>query len=202
MKRRLLERAEALINRYVAESTAASDLVAELDGRSFAIRVEGFAVGCTLRAENGRVRVADEASAKADAAISGTPLDLLRLLGPDMASRLTRSPARLTGSSHVAERFGDVLRLARPDLEEELAGWIGDVAAHEIGRRSRAALDWALKAADALRLDTTEYLQEESRVLPCGYEAESFYAEVERLRDDVERAAERVDRLAARIAAP
>lgn len=200
VRRRLLGVAEQLLNRYVAESTAAADLLAGLEGRAFAIHVEGLGLRCVLRAGNGRLRVSDDAgaAAAADAAISGTPLDLLRLLGPDMASRLTGSPATLTGSTHVAERFVDVLRLARPDLEEELAGWIGDVAAHELGRRSHALLSWAAKAAGALRLDLAEYLQEESRELPSAYEAESFYAEVERLRDDVERAAARVELLATR----
>jgi ubiquinone biosynthesis accessory factor UbiJ len=203
MKGRLVERVEAVLNRHVAESTAAVELVEALEGRSFAIRVEGLGVSCVLRAQDGRLRVADEADAAtgpADAAISGTPLDLIRLLGPDIASRLPGSAAHLTGAVHVAEGFAGVLRLAMPDLEEELSGWVGDVAAHEIGRLSRSVVEWAGRAAEALRLDASEYLQEESRVVPSRCEAEEFYAGVERLRDDVERTAERVERLASRVA--
>lgn len=200
MMRWLLARAEAVLNRHVGESTAAARIVDELDGRAFAIRVEGLGLGCVLRASGGRIVIADAgADTQADAAISGMPLDLLRLLGPDIASRLPGSAARLTGKVHVAERFGDALRLAMPDFEEELARWIGDVPAHGVGRVSRGAVAWATKAADSLRLDAAEYLQEESRALPAAVEVEAFYADVERLRDDVERAAERIERLGRRI---
>ena len=47
----------------------------------------------------------------------------------------------------------------------------------------------------ALRMNTAEFLQEESRVLPAPLEAQAFYSDVERLRDDVERAAARLARL-------
>src|SRR5215831_19240510 len=50
----LLERA---LNREISASTAASDLLAELDGESFAIDVRGLGLRCVLRAMNGRVAV-------------------------------------------------------------------------------------------------------------------------------------------------
>ena len=199
MKGLLFRPAEALLNalleRWIAESTAAEDRVRDLEGRSFSIGLEGLGVDWVLRAAGGRLVVSADTSSPPDAKITGTPLDLLRLLGPDMASRLTTSPARLTGSVHIAEAFADALRLARPDLEEELAGWVGDVAAHGIGRRGRSVAAWGTRAADALRLDASEYLQHEGRVLPSRYETDAFFDGVERLRDDVERAAARLERL-------
>jgi ubiquinone biosynthesis protein UbiJ len=45
-------------------------------------------------------------------------------------------------------------------------------------------------------LDASEFLQEESRIVPGPYEVEAFCAAVERLRDDVDRAAARIERLA------
>jgi ubiquinone biosynthesis protein UbiJ len=44
-------------------------------------------------------------------------------------------------------------------------------------------------------MNTAEYLQEESRVVPAALEAQAFYDDVERLRDGVERAAARLARL-------
>jgi ubiquinone biosynthesis protein UbiJ len=96
---------------------------------------------------------------------------------------------------HTAERFAALLKHARPDLEEELSHWIGDVAAHELGRAAANAGAWFRRAAAALRMNTAEYLQEESRALPAALEAQAFYRDVERLRDDVERAAARLVRL-------
>jgi ubiquinone biosynthesis protein UbiJ len=54
---------------------------------------------------------------------------------------------------------------------------------------------WLVRAGDALRMNTAEYLQEESRAMPAPLEAHAFYDDVERLRDDVERAAARLARL-------
>jgi ubiquinone biosynthesis protein UbiJ len=88
-----------------------------------------------------------------------------------------------------------LLKLARPDLEDELAKWVGDIPANALGRIARGATAWLARAATALRLNATEYLQEESRAMPASLEAQAFYADVERLRDDVERAATRLARL-------
>ena len=196
MARPLLERAEKLVNRHIGESASAVRVLEELENRSLRIRVEGLGIDWLLVVEQGRLRILSSDDRPASAAVSGTPIDLLRLLGPGMASRIHGSGVTLTGQIHVAEQFAELLRLALPDPEEDLSRWIGDIAAHEVGRAARGAGAWAAKAANALRLDTSEYLTEESRALPSRYEAEAFYRDVERLRDDVERAAARIEHLA------
>ena len=50
------------------------------------------------------------------------------------------------------------------------------------------------QAFTALGMNTTEYLQEESRQLPTRIEVERFFAEIEQLRDDTERVAVRIGR--------
>jgi ubiquinone biosynthesis protein UbiJ len=209
----LLERA---LNREIAESTAASDLLAELDGESFAIDVRGLGVRCVLRAAGERVAVEPALAAPtrgagagnaagapasgaspsgASATLSASPFDLLRLARASDLATLRGTGAEITGSPEVAERFAKLLKLARPDLEEHAARWIGDVPAHALGEAVRDAGAWLKRAALALRADTSEFLQEESRALPAALEAQAFYADVEKLRDDVERAAARLARI-------
>ena len=193
----LLERA---LNREIAESTAATDLLAELDGESLGVDVRGLGVRCVLRASGDRVAV-EAASAGgarasgASATLSASPFDLLRLARAADVSTLRGTGAEITGSPEVAERFAKLLKLARPDLEEHAARWIGDVAAHALGEAARGASAWLERAARALRADAAEFLQEESRALPAALEAQAFYADVEKLRDDVERAAARLARI-------
>ncbi len=196
-----LERAARGLNRRIAESVSAARLAAELERRSCRLQVEGLDLGAVLRVEGGRIAVVADPEAAANVAIEGPPLELLRLTGPDAARRLQESGARLTGEIRIAQRFAELLRLAAPDPEEELADWVGNVAAHALGGAARGAAAWLRRARDALRDDAAEYLKEESRMLPTPYEAEAFYAAVDRLRDDVERAAARVDRLARALAA-
>jgi ubiquinone biosynthesis accessory factor UbiJ len=200
MNRLLLERLERLCNRCVEESTAAAELVEGLDGHTFAVQVEGLGIELVLAARGCRLTLAAGDGTPASAAIRGGPLDLLRLLPVDtersLTARLKTTGAVLTGKVEVAERFAEVLRLARPDFEEELSRWIGDIAAHQLGLAAGGVRDWLRRAADALTTDTAEYLQEETRTLPSRHEVRSFCTDVERLRDDVERAAARLERLA------
>jgi ubiquinone biosynthesis protein UbiJ len=195
----LLERA---LNREIAASTAAADVLAGLAGESFAIEVLGLRLRCVLRAvgermlvEPGLVEGAATDARSASVTLRATPLDLLRLARAADVTSLKGTSAELVGSPEVAERFAALLKLARPDLEDGLARWIGDVPAHGLVRVAQDAGGWLVRAATALRMNTAEFLQEESRALPAALEAQAFYADVERLRDDVERAAARLARL-------
>ena len=212
LARELATMLERALNREISASTPAKDLVADLDGESFAIDVRGPGIGCLLRATDGRVTVEPRWQARspatarvsaldspssppASATLSATPIDLLRLARAADLSTLRGTGAEISGSPEVAERFAKLLKLARPDLEEQAARWLGDVPAHALGNAVRAGGAWLERAARALRANTSEFLQEESRVLPAALEAQAFYGDVERLRDDVERAAARLARL-------
>jgi ubiquinone biosynthesis protein UbiJ len=182
------------LNRLVGESTAALDLLEGLNGTSFAVHVEGLGVAAVLHAEGQRLRVRTSAEG-ATATLRATPLDLLKLVRAEGVSGVKRTQANLSGDLQVAERYSQLLKLARPDVEDELAKWVGDVPAHALGELAHGVGAWLARAASALRMNTAEYLQEESRVMPAALEAEAFYADVERLRDDVERTAVRLARL-------
>lgn len=194
MQAQLLPFVERELNRHVGESTAALDLLERLRGTSFSVEVEGLGLTVVLHAEEGRLSVSGD-GAGATATLRAAPIDLLRLVGADGIAGVKRTHAELSGDLQVAERFSQLLKLARPDLEEQLSRFIGDVPAHALGELARGAVAWAGRAAAALRMNTAEYLQEESRAAPAALEAQAFYADVERLRDDVERAAARLARL-------
>jgi ubiquinone biosynthesis protein UbiJ len=185
---------ERALNRGIAESTAAKDLVARLRGRSFAVHVLGTGVACALHADGERVRL-DRETENVSATLRAAPIDLARLLAAGGVTGIKGTHAELSGDLQIAERFADLLRLARPDLEDLASRWIGDLPAHALGRAAHGAFGWLQRAARALRMNTAEYLQEESRALPAPLEAHAFSADVERLRDDVERFAARLARL-------
>jgi ubiquinone biosynthesis protein UbiJ len=185
---------ESELNRCIGESTAARDLLARLAGTSFAVHVEGLGITAVLHSDGERLRV-DSGGAPATASLRAAPLDLLRLMNADGVSGVKRTRAAVSGDLEVAERYARMLKLARPDLEEEVAKWLGDLPAHALGEAVRGAGAWVARAGAALRMNMAEYLQEESRAMPAPLEAQAFYSDVERLRDDVERAAARLARL-------
>src|SRR6185295_4349978 len=190
----LLGVVERELNRLVGESTAARDLLSGLNGTSFAVHVEGLGVTAVLHSEGERLRVGTDAEG-ATATLRATPLDLAKLVRAEGVSSVKRTQANFSGDLQVAERYSQLLKLARPDIEDEVAKWIGDVPAHALGQMARGAGAWFARAAGALRMNTAEYLQEESRAMPAALEADAFYSDVERLRDDVERTAARLARL-------
>jgi ubiquinone biosynthesis protein UbiJ len=185
---------EAELNRCIGESTAARELLARLGGTSFAVHVEGLKLTVVLRADGDRLRL-DRDATGATASLRAAPLDLVRLLRAEGVSGVKRTRAELSGDLEVAERYAKLLKLARPGLEEEASKWVGDLPAHALGGVVRGAASWLARAGAALRMNTAEYLQEESRAMPAPLEAQALYSDVERLRDDVERAAARLARL-------
>lgn len=131
-----------------------------------------------------------------DVGVSGTPAAMLRMLG-----RMRRGDAsfgdevRLSGDVAVLEHLRDAFGRLEIDLEELLSRFVGDIAAHEMGRAARAVLSWGENLRQTLLADTGEYLVEELRVSPPRHELEDFAAEVDRIRDDVERIEKRIARL-------
>src|SRR5262245_44225405 len=93
----LLERA---LNREIAASTAAADVLADLDGKAFAVEVLGLGVRCVLEARGGHVGVTAEALSSAAATGGARP-------APEV-----RAPATRTAATLRATPF-DLLKLAR-----------------------------------------------------------------------------------------
>ena len=194
---RPMEVFETLLNHHIGESTAAQDRLLSLAGRSLAVRVMGTELTVRLDAEEQHLRlgVMSGDAREATAMISATPLTLLRLVRSSTVTDFRASGAELDGDTETVEAFAELLRLARPELEEELSHLVGDVVAHEISQSARRLAGWGARAVDALTMNTSEFLQEEIRQLPPRLEVERFNREVERLREDADRAAQRVDRL-------
>ncbi len=193
----LITALETLINHYIQESSVATDLLSSLSGRSLALQIEGLGYVVRLDAGDTHLIISGERGepAAATATISGSPLTLLGLANTSNAEGFRESSARMTGDTETAETFAELLRHARPEIEEELSRLVGDLLAHEIAESARRTRAWADRALAALTMNTSEFLQEESRQLPPRVEVEDFHREVERLREDIDRAAYRVDRL-------
>jgi ubiquinone biosynthesis protein UbiJ len=188
---------ESLLNQHIQESSTAQDRLFALAGRSLAINIRNFDINLQLDAEQTRLEVSmisGDSIVATTATISGTPLTLLSLLNVSTLADFRAAGVEFSGDIQTAEAFAELLRLARPDLEEELSHLVGDIVAHKMARSIRRMKGWGTRAIDALTMDTSEFLQEEIRQLPPRVEVESFSREVERLREDADRTAQRVDK--------
>ena len=186
------------INRNLAETTPAQALLDELEGNNLAIRVERSALAVCLSVENrlltGSIDVPDEP----DVVIEGPLSGLLKMATADgdMAA-LAGSGVRVSGRADLAQAFQKLIKFGKPDLEEELAGLVGDAAAYQLSQAAQRLFAWGRETRRTLMDNVGEYLTEERRDLPSRYEMTRFTRNVQTLRDDVERAEARLRRLEA-----
>lgn len=186
---------ESVLNRNIAGSAAARRLVKQLEGKVLALHLDGVPLNLYFRSDGERMTI-DTADADPPAAsLSGTPLAFMRLAGPAPENAIRGGSIHIQGDAEVAQSFSELLKAAQPDLEEELSRVIGDVAAHQVGNVARAALGFGRRAIDTLTQNVSEYLTEEGRDLPTRTEADEFFADVDKLRDDVARLEARLARL-------
>lgn len=186
----------ALVNRNLAEITPAGPLMAELEGRRLALKVRDSALGLCVAVEDGRLTSSTTLPDDADVTVEGPLMGLARLaLGGNDAAALGDSDVTLSGRTDLAQSFQRLLKLGRPDPEEELAKLVGDAAAHRIGRAVADVAAWRRQTHEILLANVREYLQEERRDLPSRYEMNRFTRDVQELRDAVARAEARLRRV-------
>jgi len=191
----LMRPAAAMINRQIAAKTPARAICRELEGRTFALRVADSALAIYLLVDDGRIIVLGNDIDEPDVVVTGSLISLARLAGPAGEQLVRDGDVDMSGDAIVAAGFRRLLRYGKPDFEEELAGLIGDAAAHGVGEFLRGVSSWTRDAGSTMQQNVAEYLQEESRAVPGRHEADEFRNEVNALRDDVARFEARLRRL-------
>jgi ubiquinone biosynthesis protein UbiJ len=117
----LLDRLEAVLNRNVADSRRALALTRQLDGRVMSLTAEGTPVAIFFHAEGGRLRLTPRHESPADASLSGTPVALLALAGPQGEGALRGGGVRIEGDAEVAQKFRCCPRPGRTSRRNWLA---------------------------------------------------------------------------------
>lgn len=191
---------EKLLNRGLPRSPRARELCLQLAGKTLAIEVRDIT---RLRlSSTGSTLVLSVSDAPAEASLSGGPLALLGLLGGSPQQLLQRGAVSLGGDTHLAQSFRELLTLLRPDPEEELSLFIGDVPAHQLARLARSGLAFGGKAAATAVTNAAEYLGHERAELVPRAEGEQFLRGVDAVREDLDRLQARLELLARRRGAP
>lgn len=191
----LTEAIENLLNRNLAASPAARELCGQLRGQPLAVEIDLLGASIAVESLGTSIRLQRPASADAAATVRGSPLSLLALTGPEPEAAIRRGDVRITGDAEVAQRYQQLLKLLRPDLEEELSKLLGDLPAHRLSGLAQAALAYGSNVARTAVRNTAEYLAHESRDLVPRAEAEAMFQDIETLRDAAARFEARLARL-------
>jgi len=191
----LLRPLVALINRQIHATTPAREICSEIAGNVVAVRVNDSSLAAYFHIEADGITMTGRYTAEPQVVISGSLLSLAKLATPGAAEAIRDGSVELHGDARVAQSFQQLLRYARPDIEEELSNLIGDAAANSIGNFARRARDWGQNARQTMQQNISEYLLEESRAVPSKAEVEAFRDDVNTLRDDVARFEARLNKL-------
>lgn len=201
-----LASAEALFNRNIAASTEARSLARRLEGTSLQVEIEGrlkvrasvFNSGLAL--SNGADADAGSANAATpDAVISGSAPALLQLLRGEGPATASRAGVQIRGDAEIANLYRQLFAAGKPDFEEELSRWIGDMPARRLSEVARSVRSWARRTRRTAGENISEYLQEEGRDLISKTEHEEFLSAVDVVRESADRIDARLKALEQRI---
>lgn len=186
---------EVALNAVLQLDPAARHALAAMEGRVLEIRCTEPALAVFLLPGK-TPRLLTQCGQKPETILEGTSADLLALFfAEDRAKALINSPVTLKGNSQLLMDIQELLARLDPDWEQPLSRFVGDVAAHEIGRGIRHGLKLGRQLAGNFSRSLGEYLQEEARVTPPAAEMEAFISDVQALEQDADRLAARLDKL-------
>ncbi len=196
----LLKIAEAAFNRYLALDPEMSSRLGELEGKCLGFELTEPEIEIYCKPHDKSVTLLAACDGEPDCVIKGSALNLLKMLrSDDPAQSRSRGEIEIVGDSRLAQDFSDILKSIDIDWEELISKVTGDFAAHRIGNAVRQAKNWFDETLEALRLDVSDYLREESGILPTATEIDYFMTQVDEFRNDVDRLEARIKRLEKRI---
>jgi ubiquinone biosynthesis protein UbiJ len=176
-----------LLNRLLARETWARDRLMPFADRVARFETPLAAVALRIAAD-GNVIAADAAT-PAQVSIG---VDLAALPNALVDPQALLRDVRLSGDAEFAQALGFVLQNLRPEPEEELSRFVGDVLAHRLIALLRTALTEGRAAGQRLATTAADYFVTESPLLVARGDAEQFGRDVVALRDRVERLAKRL----------
>ena len=198
---------ETAINAWLKLDDEALPRFSELEGKIIRFHVTGLELNLYFMPSASGIQVMgnypltvdqsdgseDEETAEVDATIHGSPIALIKLsTSKNAGATLLESDVEIDGDMRVAEKFSEILREVDIDWEELLSKLVGDIFAYRTGEAVRTATGWLKDSAEAIKLNTGEYISEESGLSPADAEVKAFM-------DDVDETRMSIDRLEARI---
>ena len=186
---------ESALDLYLKQDPAALRRCGGMEGKVIALDITGLGVSLYFLPGPDGIQVLGHYEGQADTRLRGSPLGIGRMVLGSGDDTLFEGAVDIQGDTETGQQLRDILLSAEWDWEEQLSRLTGDVVAYQIGTVARRARQFLGASRSTLERDTTEYLQEESLLLPCRIEMERFLDEVDCLRADLDRLSARVERL-------
>ncbi len=174
---------QTLANKVLSLDPEIAALLIPLSGKTFAVHCSDFP-GYTLYGEISGERILFN---------SATPTHIDTTINCSLNSLVKfvmhkgTAGIQITGDIMLAQTLMQVMERLDINWEDELSKYTGDPIAHQAATIARSCRDYGKDSTNTLAQMITEYLQEESRLLPTRYEVEAFMHDVDELRLAVDR---------------
>ena len=116
-------------------------------------------------------------------------------LGAEYQSMLNSGALKIEGDVEFANQLRSIFMQVDIDWEEIASKYVGDAVAYQVGLFVNKFKNYKKRSVDNFRLDVSEYLQEESRIVPTKVELDRFMSSVDSLDANVQRLEARIQRL-------
>lgn len=192
----LMSALETALNRYLALDQNCGVFLAPLAGKIIAVTITQLNETIYLCPSSDSIQLLDYCPDQPDTQLTGSvfALGLMGLSSKPMRS-IFSGEVKIEGDMTTGRKFQELFAKLDINLEQQLARYTGDNIAHNISQFFRNGQNWSKESIETFRLNTSEFLQEETRDLPAGPEVDIFYTQVDELRNDFDRLQSRVERL-------
>nr|WP_086939264.1 SCP2 domain-containing protein [Thaumasiovibrio occultus] len=165
-----------------------------LRGKALQVEVRELQLTLTFMFSQ-QIDVLGEYEGEADCRLSLSVSVLPQLQDQSQLTRLIKEDKLdLQGDIHIAQRFSELLQQMKPDWEECLSRYTGDIVAHTVVSGGQRQLDGVKRWLAERERDVAEVITEEWRIAPGPLEVAHFCDQVDDLRSDAERLLARVER--------
>lgn len=197
----LIAALETALNRYLALDNNKEGLLIPIKGKVIALTIQPFNETLYLCPTSDSIQIIDQITGQPDTTISGSAwaLGLMGLSTKPMRSVFS-GEIKIEGDIQAGKLFQAVFKKLDIDLEGLLAQYTGADLANRISQFFRSGQEWGKETIETFKLNTAEFLQEETRDLPAKPEIDSHHQQIDELRNDFDRLNSRVERLANFIA--
>ncbi len=191
---------EKLVNTVLGMASDTDHLLAPLSGKVVKIHIDPPGFDIVMSFSEQGIQILENYPAEADVELRGSPVafGLMSFKGRPTRA-LFSGKVSMQGDSQVGHHFQQLFESLNIDWKQQLSRVIGIQAAQRIADFVGKSKQWFAETGDAMQEDVSEYLQEESKLLPAQAEADMMFDDVDQLRADCDRLEARVKRLHSRL---
>lgn len=191
---------EKLVNTVLGMANDTDHLLAPLSGKVVKIHIDPPDFDIVMGFSEQGIQIQENYTADADVELRGSPVAFGMMSFNGRPTRaLFSGKVSMQGDSQVGHHFQQLFESLNINWQQQLSRFIGTQATQRVADFIGQGKQWFSETGNAMQEDVSEYMQEESKLLPAQAEADMLFDDVDQLRADFDRLEARVKRLQSQI---